>query len=80
VERILQALGIRHEGRRVARILAQEFGSLDALRGGRVTSRISGQTDYLVAGEETGQKLQKAKKESVKIIDADRFEELLKGG
>lgn len=45
--------------------------------GGRATSSISGQTDYLVAGEEPGQKLTEAKEEEVTILDEKAFRNLL---
>jgi DNA ligase (NAD+) len=45
--------------------------------GGRATSSVSGNTDYLVKGESPGRKLQDAREEGVEIIGEDRFEELL---
>ncbi len=159
LDRFLYALGIRHVGRRVARLLAGEFGTLDELRGAdrerleevpeigpeiaqsvekffsedenravldsfaglgvepqamerekatplegktfvftgklegftrteakervealgaRATSSVSGETDYLVAGENPGSKLDDARREGVEILDEKGFEELLK--
>lgn len=46
--------------------------------GARAASSVSGNTDYLVAGENPGQKLQDAREEKVKIIDESQFEELVK--
>jgi DNA ligase (NAD+) len=46
-------------------------------RGGRVTSSVSKKTDYVVAGEEAGSKLDKAKELSVAVIDEAAFKELL---
>jgi DNA ligase (NAD+) len=46
-------------------------------RGGRVTSSVSKKTDYVVAGEEAGSKLDKAKELSVTVIDEAAFKEML---
>ncbi|MFW5756546.1 MAG: NAD-dependent DNA ligase LigA [Tangfeifania sp.] len=48
--------------------------------GGRATSAISSNTDYLVVGEGPGSKLDDAKKEGTKIIEEEQFKELLKTG
>lgn len=45
--------------------------------GGRATSSVSGSTDYLVAGETPGSKLEEAKKRKVKIIDEKTFKKLI---
>jgi len=45
--------------------------------GGRVTSIVSGETDYLVAGKDTGSKLDKAKKNDVTILKEAEFKELI---
>ncbi len=48
--------------------------------GGKVTSSVSSNTDYLVAGENPGSKLDKAKKEgSVEILDEEAFTRLING-
>jgi DNA ligase (NAD+) len=44
--------------------------------GGIVTSSVSKNTDYILAGDKAGSKLDKAKKLAVKIIDEKKFEEL----
>jgi DNA ligase (NAD+) len=161
LDRFLFALGIRHVGRRIARVLARQFGSLDRLReadrqrlqeiseigpevagsivrffsesrtpqvldhfgrvgleiqdvstsdddqsqplagktfvftgslehfardqakervemlGGRATSSVSSQTDYLVVGQSPGSKLDEAGEQDVQILDEEQFERLL---
>jgi DNA ligase (NAD+) len=46
--------------------------------GGKVLSAISKNTDYLVAGEKAGSKLDKARKLGVKIISEDEFLNMIK--
>jgi DNA ligase (NAD+) len=48
--------------------------------GGRATSSVSSNTDYLVVGEGPGSKLEDAKNEGTKIIVEEQFKELLKTG
>lgn len=45
--------------------------------GGRAASSVSKKTDYLVAGEAAGTKLEKAKKLGVSIVSEDEFERLI---
>jgi len=45
--------------------------------GGRVTSSVSGVTDYLVVGEDPGSKLDQAREEGTTILDEDDFIEML---
>lgn len=46
--------------------------------GGRATSSVSGNTDYVVVGSEPGSKLDDAGKNDVRIIDEKEFEKILK--
>ena len=48
--------------------------------GGRATSSVSSNTDYLVEGKEPGSKLDDAKKEGTKIIEEEQFKKLIKTG
>jgi len=45
--------------------------------GGKVSSSVSKRTDYVLAGEEAGSKLEKAKQLGVRIIDEAQFRKLL---
>lgn len=63
---VLESLS-RNEARKKIRML-----------GGKPASSISKETDYLVAGEEPGSKLDKAKKFEIKIIGEKEFLEMLK--
>jgi DNA ligase (NAD+) len=45
--------------------------------GGRATSSVSGETDFLVAGKDPGSKLDEAKKHKVEFLDEKDFEKLL---
>ena len=47
--------------------------------GGRVSGSVSKKTDYVVAGEDAGSKLDKAKELGVSVIDEKEIEELVKG-
>ena len=47
------------------------------LNGGRISSSVSGNTDYLVAGESSGSKLKKAADLNIKIIDELQFLEMI---
>lgn len=46
-------------------------------RGGRVTSSVSGNTDYLVVGDNPGSKLDQARERGVDILDEEAFRELI---
>jgi DNA ligase (NAD+) len=47
--------------------------------GGRVSGSVSKKTDYVVAGEDAGSKLDKARELKVSVIDEDEMERLVKG-
>jgi DNA ligase (NAD+) len=46
-------------------------------RGGKVTGSVSGNTDYVVAGENPGSKLQRAQALALKVLSEKEFEQLL---
>jgi DNA ligase (NAD+) len=46
-------------------------------RGGKVSGSVSKKTSYLLAGEEAGSKLDKAKKLGVRVIDEAEFAKML---
>ena len=54
-----------------------EAAAMIKAAGGKVTSSVSGNTDYVVAGESPGSKLAKAEELGVEILDQDAFERLL---
>jgi len=54
-----------------------EARALIEARGGRVNSSVSKKTDYVVAGEAAGSKLDKAESLSVTVIDEDSFKGML---
>jgi DNA ligase (NAD+) len=54
-----------------------EIGELIRARGGKVSGSVSKKTSYVVAGEEAGSKLEKAKKLGVRVLNEDEFRELL---
>jgi DNA ligase (NAD+) len=45
--------------------------------GGRVTSSVSGETDYLVVGEDPGSKLDAAREQEVEVLDEAGFRKLI---
>ena len=62
----------------LARHTREEAKNLIEDAGGKVSGSVSKKTDYVVAGEEAGSKLDKARELGVPVIDEARMEELLK--
>ena len=62
----------------LAKYKREEIEELITRNGGRAASSVSKNTDYLVAGEKAGSKLEKARSLGVKVIDEATFETLLK--
>jgi DNA ligase (NAD+) len=57
----------------------EAFAELIRSHGGRLASSVSGKTDFLLAGEEAGSKLDKARTLNVRIVKAADFHRLIGG-
>jgi DNA ligase (NAD+) len=57
-----------------------EAEALIKQRGGKVTGSVSKQTSYVLAGDEAGSKLDKAKQLGIPVIDEDELERMAEGG
>ena len=91
-ERLLKEVRIKSERRSSQKLHGKKFvltGTLENLSrdeakdmirkmGGGVAGSVSKNTDYVVAGEEAGEKLSKAKELGVKVLDEEEFLKLLK--
>lgn len=55
----------------------RQAGERITAAGGKVSSTVSAKTDYLVAGQAPGSKLQRARRQGVAVIDENQLEELL---
>ena len=55
----------------------EEASEIIEQRGGRATASVSKKTDYVLAGENPGSKLEKARQLGVKVITEQDFERLL---
>jgi DNA ligase (NAD+) len=62
---------------RLETMTRDEARALIEARGGRVTSTVSKKTDYVVAGEEAGSKLEKAQALGLRVIDEAGLREML---
>lgn len=62
--------GLKHYTREEAKSLVES-------RGGKISSSVSNKTNYLVAGESPGSKLEKAKTLGVKIISESEFRKII---
>jgi DNA ligase (NAD+) len=62
---------------RLETMTRDEARTLIEARGGRVTSTVSKKTDFVVAGEDAGSKLDKANTLGVKVIDEAELKEML---
>jgi DNA ligase (NAD+) len=61
----------------LASFTRDEARELIEARGGRVNSSVSKKTDYLIAGEEAGSKLEKASSLGVAVVDEEAFKAML---
>lgn len=61
----------------LATFTRDEARALIEARGGRVNSSVSKKTDYVVAGDAAGSKLDKAQSLGVTVLDEDAFKEML---
>ncbi|MBV8377853.1 MAG: hypothetical protein JO279_12715 [Verrucomicrobia bacterium] len=53
------------------------FGDLIRRNGGRITASVSKKTDYLLAGEDEGSKLEKARKLGIQVVDEGQFKKMI---
>ncbi|HNC06598.1 MAG TPA: helix-hairpin-helix domain-containing protein, partial [Solirubrobacterales bacterium] len=56
-----------------------EAGAMVKRAGGKVTGSVSKKTDFVVAGESAGSKLEKAEKLGVTVLDREGLDQLLAG-
>ncbi|MFQ5890861.1 MAG: NAD-dependent DNA ligase LigA [Gemmatimonadota bacterium] len=63
----------------LSRLSRREAKALVESLGGRVTSSVSRETDFVVAGEAPGSKLDRARRLGVEVLDEDAFVRLLRG-
>jgi DNA ligase (NAD+) len=61
----------------LAKYKRDEIEALIEQLGGRVVSSVSKSTDYVVAGEKAGSKLEKAQKLGVAVLSEAQFDELI---
>ena len=75
-ERPLEGLTIVFTGH-LERWTRDEAERLVEQLGGRTTSSVSGETDYVVAGPGAGSKLEEARKRGVRVLSEDEFLQLI---
>lgn len=63
----------------LSRFTREEAGELVEQRGGKVIKSVSKKTDYVVAGEEAGSKLTKARELGVTILSEEEFVKMIEG-
>jgi len=63
----------------LARRSREEAGAQVASHGGKITSSVSKQTDFVVVGADPGSKFDKARSLGVTILNEDEFDDLLAG-
>jgi DNA ligase (NAD+) len=63
----------------LSRYTREEIEELIARHGGRAASSVSKKTDYVVAGEKAGSKLDRAQQLGVPVINEQQFEAMLTG-
>ena len=59
------------------RVTRPQAEDMVRLRGGKASSSVSAKTDYVVAGNDAGSKLEKAKKLGVRILSEDAFLQMI---
>ena len=64
----------------LAKFDRQTIEELIVKTGGKAAGSVSKKTDFLVAGEKAGSKLDKAKELGVKVITEEEFEKLIGAG
>ena len=57
----------------------EAFAGLIKSHGGRLTSSVSGKTDFLLAGDDAGSKLEKARSLNVRVVNEEEFRRLIEG-
>ena len=55
----------------------EEIADMIVARGGKVSGSVSKKTSYVLAGEEAGSKLEKAKKLGLRVLDETEFRKML---
>jgi DNA ligase (NAD+) len=53
------------------------FSDLIRSHGGRLAASVSGKTDFLLAGEEAGSKLERARSLGVRVVNEEEFRRLI---